>query len=94
VRYRVLPEDRPAFLAAMREVRLVRMRAGAATWRLYEDVAHPERYAELSAFDSWNEQLREEVRLTEEDRAALARAVALHRGEEPPEAARYLNLPA
>jgi MFS family permease len=94
VRYRVLPEDRPAFLEAMREVRLVRLRAGAATWRLYEDVAHPERYAELSAFDSWNEQLREEVRLTEEDRAALARAVALHRGEEPPEAARYLNLPA
>jgi MFS family permease len=94
VRYRIAPEDRPAFLAAMREVRLVRLRAGAAAWRLYEDVAHPERYVELSAFDSWNEQLREEVRLTEEDRVALARAAALHRGEEPPEAARYLNLPA
>ncbi len=94
VRYRIAPEDRAAFIAAMREARQARLRAGAVTWRLCEDVAHPERYVEIWTVGSWTEHLREAARLTEEDRAALARAVALHRGEGPPEAARYLDLPA
>jgi hypothetical protein len=55
-------------------------------------VAHPERWVELWAVASWTEHLREEQRLTEADRAALSRAAALHRGEAPPEAARYLNV--
>ena len=41
---------------------------------------------------SWTEHLREASRMSEEDRAALARAAALHRGAGPPEAARYLNV--
>ena len=93
VRYSVDPADRGAFLDAMREVRRVRLRSGAITWRLYEDVAHPERWAEFWAVESWTEHLREAHRLTEEDMAALARAAALHRGGAPPEAARYLNVP-
>jgi MFS family permease len=92
VRYQVDPADRAAFLAAMRECRRVRLRTGALAWRLYEDVAHPARWVELWVVESWTAHLREEERLTEEDRAALARAVALHRGPAPPEAARYLNV--
>jgi MFS family permease len=92
VRYRIDPAERDAFLAEMREVRLVRLRAGAVSWRLYEDVAHPERYAELWAVPSWTEHLREEHRLTEEDLAILGRAAARHRGEGPLEAARYLSI--
>jgi hypothetical protein len=41
---------------------------------------------------SWTEHLREGTRLDEADRATLARAAALHRGDGPPEAARYLNV--
>jgi hypothetical protein len=92
VRYVVDPAQRAAFLAAMQEVRRVRLRSGAATWRLYEDVAHPERWVELWTVESWTEHLREETRRTEWDRAALARAAALHRGAEPAEAARFLNV--
>jgi MFS family permease len=92
VRYRIDPADRRAFQAAMAECRFVRLRSGALAWRLYEDVAHPERWVELWIVESWMEHLREEERLTEADRAALARAAALHRGPEPPEAARYLNV--
>jgi MFS family permease len=92
VRYRVDPADRDAFLAAMREVRQVRLRAGALVWRLYEDVAQPDRWTELWAMESWTEHLREAMRLDETDRAALARAAALHRGEGPPEAGRHLNV--
>ena len=92
VHYRVDPGDRDAFLAAMGEVRQVRLRAGALVWRLYEDVARPERWTELWAVESWTEHLREATRLDEPDRAALARAAAMHRGDEPPKASRHLNV--
>ncbi|WP_207537029.1 MFS transporter [Sabulicella rubraurantiaca] len=92
VRYRIPPERRASFLAAMEQVRLVRLRGGAASWRLYEDVAHPERWVELWTIESWAEHLREASRLTEEDRAVLARATLLHEGDGPPEAARYVNV--
>ncbi len=92
VRYRIDPARRAEFLSVMREVRRVRLRGGAATWRLYEDVADPDRWVELWAVDSWHEHLREQSRLSEVDRAILARAAALHAGEEPAEAARFLNV--
>lgn len=92
VRYRVSPADRPRFLAAMAECRRVRLRGGAASWRLYEDVAHPERWVELWSIESWAEHLREAARLTEEDRAILARAAGFHNVEGGPEAARYVNV--
>lgn len=92
VRYRIDPADRAEFLRVMAEVRRVRQRSGALAWRLYADVARPERWIELWAVESWTEHLREADRLTEEDRATLARAAALHRGEGPPEAVRYLNV--
>ncbi|MBL6456209.1 MFS transporter [Belnapia sp. T6] len=94
VRYRIDPAERSRFLALMQEVRRVRLRAGAGSWQLWEDVAHPDRWVELWTMGSWTEHLREETRLTEADRAALARAAALHRGEAEagPEAARFLNV--
>lgn len=91
VRY-VIPEaDRDAFLHAMEEVRRVRLRNGALAWRLLEDVAHPERWIELWAVENWTEHLREETRMGEHDRAAVAAAAAFHRGEAPAEAARFLT---
>ena len=92
VHYQVDPANRDAFLAAMREVRHARIRGGAVVWRLYEDVARPEHWTELWAMESWIDHLREETRLDETDRMALAHAAALHRGEEPPRVSRYLNV--
>jgi len=92
VRYQIAPENRVAFLTAMAACRQVRLRSGAQGWRLYEDVAHPERWVELWLMDSWTEHLREEGRMTEWDRSVLARAAALHAGPGGPEASRYLNV--
>jgi len=88
--YRVAPAQRTAFLAAMREVRQVRGRAGATFWQLYEDVAHPEGWLEQWSMESWTDHLREVGRLSEADRAVLARACAYQSdpGTRPP--ARYL----
>jgi MFS family permease len=92
VHYRVDPANRNVFLPAMREVHHVRLRAGALVWRLYEDVARPDRWIELWAMESWTDHLREATRLDEGDLAALARAAAMHRGDEPLEVSRYLNV--
>lgn len=92
VRYSITPADRMAFLSHMEEVRRVRMRAGATLWRLYENVAHPERFVELWVTGSWTEHLREERRMTEADKAIVAKAAAFDRGEPGAEAARYINL--
>jgi MFS family permease len=92
VRYQIAPADRAEFLAAMAECRQVRLRSGALGWRLFEDIAHPDRWVELWAVENWTDHLREAGRLTDWDRAALARAASLHKGEAPPEAARYLDV--
>jgi hypothetical protein len=42
--------------------------------------------------ESWTEHLREATRLDEADHAALARAAAMHRGDEPAKASRHLNV--
>ena len=91
VRYDVPEAGRAAFLAAMEEVRRVRLRNGAIAWRLLEDIARPDRWIELWAVESWAEHLREETRMGEADRAALAAVAALHSGDAPPEAARFLT---
>lgn len=92
VRYHVAPADRERFLAVMAQCRRVRLRGGAASWQLYEDVAHPERWVELWSIESWEEHLREAARLTAEDRAILARAAGFHMDGGRPEAARYVNV--
>lgn len=83
MRYRVLPEHRAAFLAAMEEVQHVRGRAGVLVWRLYEDVAHPEGWMEVWAMQNWTDHLREEHRLSDSDRAVLARVALFHDVDAP-----------
>ncbi|MBR0645815.1 MFS transporter [Plastoroseomonas hellenica] len=92
VHYTVAAADRVRFLAVMGEMRRMRIRSGARVWRLYEDIAHPERFAELWTVENWTEHLREAGRLDAADRATLARAAAFHKGDGAPEATRYLNL--
>jgi MFS family permease len=90
VHYEVEQSQRPAFLATMAEVRRVRGRAGAHAWQLYEDVAHPEGWLEVWSVESWTDHLREVTRLSEDDRAVLARAGVFQCGGEGPRPARYI----
>jgi hypothetical protein len=79
-RYRILPQDRAAFLAAMAELRDVRGRAGAIEWQLYEDIAHADEWMEVWGVENWSDHLREASRMGDADRAALARAMRFHQG--------------
>ena len=92
VHYQVEPSQQAAFLAAMADVRSVRGRAGALFWQLYENVAHPEGWMEVWSMESWTDHLREVTRLSEEDRAALARAGVFRCGGDGPRPARYIAI--
>jgi hypothetical protein len=90
VHYRVRQDQRSDFLGAMAEVRKVRGRAGAMFWQLYEDVAHPEGWMEVWSMESWTDHLREVTRLSDDDRAVLARAGTFQCGRDGPRPARYI----
>ena len=90
--YRIDPADQEAFLSVMAEVRDVRGRCGAASWQLYEDVAHAEGWLEVWTVENWTDHLREAMRMSGADRAVLARAMAFHRGD-PVAPMRYLAVP-
>jgi hypothetical protein len=74
----------------MADVRKVRGRAGAMFWQLYEDVAHPEGWMEVWSMESWTDHLREVTRLSDDDRAVLARVGVFRCGGDGPRPARYI----
>ena len=84
VEYEIALEDAEDFVKAMQPVRLLRLRDGALRWNLFQDIARPTRWIETSLVESWNEHLRQHARVTHADREIEARALAFHRGEEPP----------
>jgi MFS family permease len=88
--YRATAAQRDEFLQAMDEVRMVRGRAGALFWQLYEDVAHPDGWMETWAMESWIDHLREATRLSDTDQAALARASTFQRDPSVPVPHRYI----
>ena len=79
VQYTVRADERAAFMAVMREVKEVRGRSGAEFWQLYEDVARPDRWLEIWSMESWTDHLRESTRLSDDDRAILARSAMFQR---------------
>lgn len=84
VEYRIDPDRSESFAQAMREVRLERLREGALTWSLFEDLADPGRRVEVYLVESWVEHLREHERVTVSDREAEQRVQAFHLGDRPP----------
>lgn len=84
VEYRIAPEDAAAFRDAMRELRRVRRRDGARRWSLMQDLAAPEIWLERYHSPNWVEHLRRHHRFTVADQEIEQRALAFHRGPEPP----------
>ena len=70
VEYDVADEQEAAFLAAMENMRLSRLRSGASRWDLYRVGESPEIFVEEFQVPTWQEHLRQhEGRLTVEDQA-------------------------
>jgi predicted MFS family arabinose efflux permease len=68
VEYRIDPQRRDAFLAAIRDLGQQRRRDGAYAWDVFEDAAEKGRFLETFMVASWLEHLRQHQRITNADR--------------------------
>jgi hypothetical protein len=77
-------------LDVLREVRLIRLRNGALSWRLHEDLARPNTYRVELMYPSWTEFLLMEERLTKSEREIIEKARGFHVGDRPAEYRHFL----
>lgn len=75
--------DLPAFIAAMRVARVIRLRTGAYRWRLYRNADDPHRLTEMYLVRSWPQHLRQERRLDRDAVEVLRNAETLDRDGAP-----------
>jgi MFS family permease len=74
----------------LRQVRLIHLRNGAYSWRLYEDLGRQNTFRVEMAVPSWNEYLLAQERLTKSDQEIIRMAEKLHLGPVPPETRFFL----
>ena len=65
--YRIDPQNAEDFLSAISQLRATRRRDGATFWRVYRDLADPNRYLERFIVTSWADYLHQRARATQAD---------------------------
>ncbi len=65
--YRIDPTSAEDFLSAVSQLRAPRRRDGATFWRIYRDLADPQRYLERFIVTSWADYLHQRARATMAD---------------------------
>ena len=90
IEYITEPTRRGEFESVMAETRSARLRQGAVSWGLFEDVQRPGRYVEYFACDTWADYLRRFDRFTAQDERLHEMRHAFHLGEEPPRISRFI----
>jgi quinol monooxygenase YgiN len=93
VEYRIPPESRAAFLAAVTRLSESRRHDGAYAWGIAEDTADPERIVEWFMVESWAEHLRQHRRVSRADADLQREVTAFHVGDEPPRVQHLMSLP-
>jgi hypothetical protein len=90
IEYSIDPARGEEFEALMEESRSMRLRNGAVSWGLFEDVQKPGRYVEYFACETWADYLRRFDRFTAADERNQAARYAFHLGDEPPRISRFI----
>ncbi len=91
IEFRVHPTQTHAFRTLMREEsRSSRLRLGARSWELLEDLDTPGRFLETFEETSWTDYLRRFDRITATDVALHNRRQAFHQGPDAPVVTRFL----
>jgi hypothetical protein len=83
VEYRIQPENREAFLAALERLGYERSRDGAYAWNVFEDAAEEGRFLETFLVESWLEHLRQHERVTNADRMLQTMVHSYHLAGSP-----------
>ncbi len=84
IEYRIDPARATEFRALMQESRSSRLRHGALSWELLQDINEPGRFVEMIEDESWTDHLRRFDRVTTGDVALRDRKLAIHIGASPP----------
>jgi MFS family permease len=90
VEYFIDQERAAEFDAVMAESRGARLRAGAVSWSLFEDLERPGRFVEYFVCATWVDYLRRFDRFTAADEKLHERRHALHIAEGPPIVSRHI----
>src|SRR4051812_21993123 len=88
--YQIDPARGVEFHSTMAESRGARLRNGALSWGLFEDVQYPGRYVEYFACETWADYLRQFDRFTAMDQQLQSMRYAFHLGSEPPRISRFI----
>jgi predicted MFS family arabinose efflux permease/quinol monooxygenase YgiN len=83
VEYCIAPDERDAFLQAIRRLSAQRRRDGAYQWDVFEDAADSGRFLEVFKVASWLEHLRQHERVTNADRVVQDHIRGFHATAEP-----------
>lgn len=92
VDYRVAPENRAAFVEAMRQLAVARRRTGALSWELIEHVEKTGYFQERFSIASWEEHLLQHQRVTRADVVLETQADSFHVGPTPPEVRHWIGV--
>jgi MFS family permease len=90
IEYAVDPARAGEFDAVMAASRGSRLRAGAVSWGLFEDLEKPGRFVEYFACDTWADYLRRFDRFTAADEELRRRRHSLHIAEGAPRISRFV----
>jgi MFS family permease len=88
--YVIDPARGAEFESIMAESRSARLRQGAMSWGLFEDLQRPGRFVEYFACDSWADYLRRFDRFTAQDQRLHEMRYAFHVGNGPPRISRFI----
>ncbi|WP_170423383.1 MFS transporter [Ruegeria arenilitoris] len=91
IEYRIRPEDRTAFVPALKAWSAQRYRDGAFKWSLIQSVEDPEIWIESFEVASWNEHLAQHERLTVSDSIEQAEIKKFDIRETGPVVRHYLH---
>jgi quinol monooxygenase YgiN len=90
VEYIIDPAHAAEFRTLMQESRRSRLRQGAFSWELLQDLNAPGRFVEIIVDTSWTEHLRRFDRVTAADVDLQNRKLGFHIGATPPSVSRFL----
>ena len=93
IRYYIDPEHREEFVAAIHQLKSIRLRDGAMRWGLFHDASDPTRFVETFLVESWAEYLRQRERLTVSDLAVRSKVQSFHKAESRPRISRLIYTP-
>jgi len=92
IEYRIDPDNRDAFLRAVRAIGPVRRRNGANSWRVFRDLAEEGLFVERYIISSWAEYVRLRSRMTIADRHVQQEAEKHQREGVPVRVSRFLGV--